>query len=238
MGTLDLMGWPRSARMFAAVFVCLVSAVAGGAVAGTFAYLYAKSLGDADLANLKSQQSDKAATAAYESHALLLQQVTRANETETLLYATIAQHAEEKRQLQERIYHVSTQYISAPGAAAKPIPRCVFTAGWLRDYNAALGVPAPRAGAAASAAEKAAWPTPALKPNYWKAASLLPTSLPTSRTTACGPAPISPSSMACSIYKKGLMPYGCRRRYRSRQPTDGTALAPQQYQLGRFRVPL
>lgn len=160
MGTLDLMGWPRSARMFAAVFVCLVSAVAGGAVAGTFAYLYAKSLGDADLANLKSQQSDKAATAAYESHALLLQQVTRANETETLLYATIAQHAEEKRQLQERIYHVSTQYISAPGAAAKPIPRCVFTAGWLRDYNAALGVPAPRAGAAASAAEKAAWPTP------------------------------------------------------------------------------
>jgi hypothetical protein len=160
MGALERIVWPRSARILAIAFACLVSAIAGGAVAGTFAYLYAKSLGDTALANLKSQQADKAATAANESRVLVLQQVTRANEAESLLYATIDQFAEEKRQLQERIPHVSTQYIPAPGAAAKPVPRCVFTAGWVRDFNAALGVPAPRPGAATSAAEKAAWPTP------------------------------------------------------------------------------
>lgn len=160
MGALDLIGWPRSARILAVVFACQMSAAGGGVVAGNFAYLYAKSLGDTALANLKNQQSDTAAVAANESRALLLQQVTRANEAEALLYATIGQHAEEKRQRQERIPHVSTQYISAPGAAAKPIPRCVFTAGWLRDFNAALGVSAPRSGAAASAAEKATRPAP------------------------------------------------------------------------------
>ncbi|MNT91688.1 hypothetical protein D3C72_2328300 [compost metagenome] len=36
----------------------------------------------------------------------------------------------------------------------------MFTAGWLRDYNAALGVPAPRSGTADAASEKAAWPAP------------------------------------------------------------------------------
>jgi hypothetical protein len=160
MGALELIGWPRSARILAVVFACLMSAAAGGVVAGNFAYLYAKSLGDTDLANLKSQQSNTAAMAANESRVLLLQQVTRANEAEALLYATFDQYAEEKRQRQERIPHVSTQYIPAPGAAAKPVPHCVFTAGWVRDFNAALGVPAPRPGAAASAAEKAAWPAP------------------------------------------------------------------------------
>ncbi|WP_207848904.1 MULTISPECIES: lysis protein [unclassified Pseudomonas] len=158
MGALEPFVWPRSARILAIVFACLVSAVAGGAAAAGFAYSYAKALGDTSLANLKTQLAEKATAAANESRVLLLQQVTRANETEALLSATIAQHAEEKRQLQERIPHVSTQYIPAPGAAVKPVPRCVFTAGWVRDFNAALGVPAPRTAAAASAAEKAAWP--------------------------------------------------------------------------------
>jgi len=160
MAALEAIVWPRSARILAIVFACLVSAIAGGVAAATLAFQYAKSLGDADLADLKSQQANKAATAANESRLLLLQQVARANEAEALLYATIDQHAEEKRQLQERIPHVSTHYIPAPGAAAKPVPRCVFTAGWVRDFNAALGVPAPRTAAAASAAEKTAWPAP------------------------------------------------------------------------------
>jgi|SRR5471030_160083 len=160
MGALDSIVWPRPARILAIAFACLLSAIAGGAATAGFAFNYATALGDTDLANLKTQQAERATTAANESRVLLLQQVARVNETEAQVYAAIDQFAEEKRQLQERIPHVTTQYISAPGAAAKPVPHCVFTAGWLRDYNAALGVPPPRAGAADAASKKAAWPAP------------------------------------------------------------------------------
>lgn len=160
MGALDQIVWPRAARILTIAFACLMSVIAGGAATAGFAFNYAKALGDTDLANLKTQQADEAATAANENRLLLLQQVARVNEAEALLYATIDQYAEEKRQLQERIPHVTTQYIPAPGAAAKPVPHCMFTAGWLRDYNAALGVPAPKARATNAAAEKTARPTP------------------------------------------------------------------------------
>ncbi|TBN39178.1 lysis protein [Pseudomonas sp. BGI-2] len=160
MAALEGLVWPRSARILAIVFACLISAIAGGAAAAMLAFKYGKSLADTDLANFKTEQSGNAARAANESRVLLLQQVARVNEAEALMYAAIDQFAEEKRQLQERIPHVTTQYISAPGAAAKPVPHCVFTAGWLRDFNAALGVPAPRAGAADAASKKAAWPAP------------------------------------------------------------------------------
>ncbi|PTS92693.1 lysis protein, partial [Pseudomonas sp. HMWF006] len=125
-----------------------------------FAFNYSKALGETDLANLKTEQAEQAKKAANESRLLLLQQVARVNEAEALMYATIDQLAEEKRQLQERIPHVTTQYIPAPGAAAKPVPHCVFTAGWVRDFNTALGVSPPRPAAAAGASEKAAWPAP------------------------------------------------------------------------------
>ncbi|POA25653.1 MULTISPECIES: lysis protein [unclassified Pseudomonas] len=160
MGALDQIVWPRSARIIAIVFACLLSALAGGGATAGFAFSYAKALGETDLANLKTEQAQQATKAANESRLLLLQQVARVNEAEALMYATIDQLAEEKRQLQERIPHVTTQYIPAPGAAAKPVPHCVFTAGWLRDYNAALGVPAPRSGAADPASEKTARPAP------------------------------------------------------------------------------
>lgn len=160
MGALDSIVWPRSARTLAIAFACLLSAIAGGAATAGFAFNYAKALGETDLANLKTQQAEQATTAANESRVLLRQQVARVNEAEALLYAAIDQYAEEKRQLQERIPHVTTQYIPAPGSAAKPVPHCVFTAGWLRDYNAALGVPVPRPGAADAASKRAAWPAP------------------------------------------------------------------------------
>ncbi|APC14543.1 lysis protein [Pseudomonas frederiksbergensis] len=160
MGALDQLVWPLPARLAAVGFACALSAAAAGSIAYGFGFRYAASLGDTGLANLKTEHAEQARVAESANRLQLLQQVTRANETEALLLDVMSQHAEEKRQLQERISHVTTQYRPAPGAAAQPIPRCVFTAGWLRDYNAALGVPAPRPGAAATAAEQAAWPTP------------------------------------------------------------------------------
>lgn len=150
MGVLD-----RLPSGFAvAVFACVISAAA----AGSIGFGYADALGAADLAKLKSTHAEQALTAETANRVQLLQQVTRATEAEALLFATFDRFTEEKRQLQERIPHVTTQYIAAPGAVAQPIPRCVFTAGWLRDYNTALGVPTPRQGTAATTSEKAAWP--------------------------------------------------------------------------------
>lgn len=60
-----------------------------------------------------------------------------------------ARFAKENTALQRRIDHVSNQYRAAPGAPLQPAPVCVFTRGWLRDYNAAYGVPAATAAAAA-----------------------------------------------------------------------------------------
>lgn len=150
MGVLD-----RLPSGFAvAVLACVISAAA----AGSIGFGYADALGAADLAKLKSTHAEQTLTAETANRVQLLQQVTRATEAEALLFATFDRFTEEKRQLQERIPHVTTQYISAPGAVAQPIPRCVFTAGWLRDYNTALGVPAPGQGTAATTSKKTAWP--------------------------------------------------------------------------------
>ncbi|MGU3349947.1 lysis protein [Pseudomonas monsensis] len=137
---------------------CVISAAASGSIAYGFGFQYAEALGNSNLQTLKTTHAEQAGAAEKENRLQLQQQVARANEAEALLFATFDRHAEEKRQLQERIPHVTTQYISAPGAVARPIPRCVFTAGWLRDFNAALGVPAPRPGTTTTGAEKAAWP--------------------------------------------------------------------------------
>lgn len=143
-----------------AALACVISAAAAGSIAYGFGFRYAEAQGKTNLSNLAAQQAKQALAAEGANRLQLLQQVARANEAEALLLATFERHAEEKRQLQERITHVTTNYIPAPGAVAKPIPRCVFTAGWLRDFNTALGVPAPGPGAALTVAEKAAWPTP------------------------------------------------------------------------------
>lgn len=143
-----------------AALACVISAAAAGSIAYSFGFRYAEAQGKTNLSNLVAEHSRQALAAEGANRLQLLQQVTRANEAEALLLTTFDRHAEEKRLLQERIPHVTTNYIPAPGAVAKPIPRCVFTAGWLRDFNVALGVPTPGPGAALTAAEKAAWPTP------------------------------------------------------------------------------
>ena len=123
-------------------------------------YNQAKTEGDQALAELKLTYAEQALQVAAENKKQLLQQVTRANQAEDLLLVTYDRHAEEVQLLKERITNVTTIYRPAPGAAAQPIPRCVFTAGWLRDYNTALGVPAPGAATATAGPTKASWATP------------------------------------------------------------------------------
>ncbi|QLG93368.1 lysis protein [Pseudomonas yamanorum] len=160
MGALEQLVWPLPARLAAVGLACVLSAAVAGSVAYGFAFRYAESQGAKALSDLKSEHAEQALAAENANRLQLIQQVARANESESLLFNLMDQYANEKKQLQERIPHVTTQYLPAPGATAQPIPRCVFTAGWLRDFNTALGVPAPGPGTTAAKPAQAPWATP------------------------------------------------------------------------------
>lgn len=149
--------WPP---IFAAICVALLwSCMFFGYQVG---HKSAKAVGDKALAELRLQHAEQALRVATESRVQLLQQVERANQAEALLFEQQALHARDKQQLQERIAHVTTRYRPAPAAEPVGIPHCVFTAGWLRDFNLALGagLPTTTAGIATSGTAQAAWPAP------------------------------------------------------------------------------
>ena len=116
--------------------------------------------GAAQLSELKTQHAESALRAANQAHGDLQLQINRAHAAEESLFQQFGIHANEVKQLQERIPNVTTQYKASVAAAPQPIPHCVFTAGWLRDYNTALGVPATGAGTAVASSEKTSWATP------------------------------------------------------------------------------
>jgi len=156
MGVLNRLPEP----LLLGAMACFICAGLGGSIGYGFGARYAEALGSARVEKLISQHAEQARVAATESRIQLLQQVTRANQAEALMLGQMDRHAQDQQQLQERIPHVTTVYRPAPAAAPVVIPRCVFTAGWLRDFNLALGVPAPTPGATTATAQAAAWATP------------------------------------------------------------------------------
>lgn len=144
------------------LLVCLLCACAAGSIGYGFGARHAEAQGSASLERLKAEHAEQARQAAIDSRVQLLQQVERANQAEALLLSQQAGHDQDHQQLQERIAHVTTVYRPAPAAAPVVIPRCVFTAGWVRDFNLALGagLPAAGTGTAAPGTAQAAWPAP------------------------------------------------------------------------------
>jgi hypothetical protein len=159
---LSLIGWIRSAWPLLIVGLFAVAMLLFGHNQWNGGYRQAKAEGDKALADLRLEHADQRTRAAEENLLVYRQQVTRANQAETRLLETQGQLAETQQQLAERIAHVSNEYRPAPAAAPVPVPRCVFTRGWVRDFNLALGAGLPAAGAGATAASPAAaaWPAP------------------------------------------------------------------------------
>ena len=133
-----------------ALLGCLVCGAAGGGVGYGFGYRHAEALGNAALQKERTTQAQQALAAEQQARIELQQQVTRANAAEAQLLADQATHAKQVTELEGRIAHVSAQYRRTPDQAPEPVPHRVFTVGWLRDYNAALGVPGALAGPVAS----------------------------------------------------------------------------------------
>lgn len=139
------------------LLACLVCGAAGTGIGYGFGYRHAAAQGTASLETLKRQHAEQAGAAAEQALLRYRQQVERANQAEALMLAERDRHAEQIQQLEERIPHVSTTYRPAAAAAPVAIPHCVFTVGWLRDYNTALGVPGAATGPVASHAGQAPW---------------------------------------------------------------------------------
>jgi hypothetical protein len=115
----------------------------------------------AELSKLREEHATLGRQAAEDSLLRYRQQVTRANQSEQSLLNAQDQIADLKRQLSERIPHVSTNFRPARGAVPVPAP-FVVTCGWLRDYNIAHGadLPAPAACRATTGTAETAWPAP------------------------------------------------------------------------------
>lgn len=149
--------------------ICMGLGAAGG-------YRYAAAQGATALATAEAARAQEHEAAAEQrarqalvASGRLAQQVLRAHALETQLSNAKAQHAKEKKALLQRITDVTTVYVPSPGAAPEPLPRCVFTAGFVREFNAAIGVatdlPGPAQGAAAAAAGPA--PSTAASTEAW-----------------------------------------------------------------------
>ncbi len=158
MGVPDLKAIPTGVLL--ALLGCLLSAAAGGSIGYGIGFRYAEALGGDALAKVQQKHAESALRVETESRLQLQQQTIRANETEALLLTQYDRNEAATKPLQERIPNVTTNYRPTLTAAPVAIPRTVFTAGWLRDYNLALGVSAPSENSTATSADQAAWPAP------------------------------------------------------------------------------
>lgn len=159
MALLELLRRNAGFLFTLALLLCIPVAHFAGERAGK---AQEKITSDKALADLRREYAELRTQAAEEHLVRYQQQVTRANQAEALWLQTQQQLGQAHQQLQERIPHVTTVYRPTPAAEPVALPRCVFTAGWLRDYNLALGagLPAAGTGAAVSNAAAAAWPAP------------------------------------------------------------------------------
>jgi len=117
--------------------LALLASAGGGAVAG---YHYRGISADLALQGMQTESTRQFAQAQAQAAASYRNEAQRAHVAELSLIGERDRFDADRRTLQSRISSVTTRYIPAPGAGARPLPECVFTRGWLRDYNAALGL--------------------------------------------------------------------------------------------------
>lgn len=111
--------------------------------------------GTARVAKLERQYADASREANERARETEQALTKRANELAGALFTEKAQHALAANNLKRSIADVTTQYRTASDAPLQPLPRCVFTRGFVSVWNTALGatgVPAsdPAAGTDAS----------------------------------------------------------------------------------------
>lgn len=131
---------------------------AGLACLGAYAhgYHYAAIQAEVRHSQYVAQQNQVTAdTLAKHLHELRAEQ-ERGDAISLELLARNAERDQLTEKLNKRVSRVSTVYVPKPGAAPVALPDRPFTIGWVRDYNAALGLRMPPTSAAAGGAARTA----------------------------------------------------------------------------------
>lgn len=143
-----------------AIVLAALSLLAGAALCTPAALWYgashASAVGNTKLAELREQTTNANAKALRDAGEVLAQETARGNRLSAQLDQAQDRIDTLSRQLQSKVDHVSTVYRPTPDAAVQPLPRCVFTRGWLRSYNTAIGAGVPEAGEGPGASAQAA----------------------------------------------------------------------------------
>lgn len=137
-----------------AILIALAVAVdIAGTIAGYYAgYRHASAQGAAALAHHEAEQAKAAREAADAARARERALNAYAASLAAQLLEARSRHASEAQDLKRRIDHVTDSYRPAPDAPLHPLPACVFTAGFVGVYNAAIDAGSlPEADAAAVA---------------------------------------------------------------------------------------
>ncbi len=135
----------RSSFVAAAVSAIVVGAAGylGGYHTGTLA-------GDVKVTRLERQYANSARVAADQALAKEHAQAQRAAVLASDLFTEKARHAIDSEKLKRRIASVTSRYRPAPDAPLEALPRCVFTVGFVRVWNAAASTDdVPASGASA-----------------------------------------------------------------------------------------
>ncbi|WP_423197433.1 lysis protein [Cupriavidus sp. H19C3] len=141
-----------------AIVLGVLALLAGAAIATPAALWYggrhATAIADAKLASEREQLATSNAQALRHAGEVMAEETARGNRLSAQLGVAQDEISALARQLQEKVNDVSTVYRPAPGAVPQPLPVCIFTRGWLRQYNAAItgsDLPAATEGASAPA---------------------------------------------------------------------------------------
>ncbi|WP_052190896.1 hypothetical protein [Chitinibacter sp. ZOR0017] len=144
MNLLDLLlnRWTRT----------IVLAVSCACVGAYHGYQWGRAHGDTLLAAQDKKHSEQMLTQLQARESDLKTAIQIRDDLTQALSLANADLAEQRVQLARKVPHVTTVYRSAPDAAPQPLPACVFTTGFVREWNSALGLP--EAGSTAEGADQ------------------------------------------------------------------------------------
>ncbi|WP_288843431.1 hypothetical protein [uncultured Deefgea sp.] len=139
------------ASRLAPYLITLFVFTGGAAVGGAAAWDWASSRSDKEIATIKADHQQAVIAGLSEAEIARDGAILRGNALSIELAHVRNNLAESRVQLSRNVPNVTTIYRPAPKAAARPLPACIFTAGFVRDWNTALGVPTePKANQSAS----------------------------------------------------------------------------------------
>jgi hypothetical protein len=128
------------ANALAPYIISLVVFLAGAAVGGASAWDWANSRADKEIASLKATHQQAMIDGLRDAELMRDGAQLRGDALAIQLANTRNDLAELNRQLSRNVPRVTTIYRPAPNAAPQPLPACLFTTGFVRNWNAALGV--------------------------------------------------------------------------------------------------